>query len=147
MERSGPVLLECGRLQLRLGLPRGFLCLWVQALPRLSQFPKPPCLHASFQPLPSQYLSLLVLLLLGTSGAPEDSLVEGLSPCLSFLAFSLLWPPASPLAGRVPTLLEPEAAGQLPWARSNLKLISSLGGHGETVASFGRKDCVKGHGF
>lgn len=84
---------------------------------------------------------------LGTSGAPVRTAWWFLSPCLSFPASSLLWPPASLLAGRVPTLLEPEAAGQLPWAQSNLKLISSLGGRGETVASFGGNDCVKGHGF
>ena len=89
MERRGPVLLECGRLQLRLGLPCGFLCLWVQALPRLSQFPKPPYFFASLQPLPSQYLSLLVLLLPGHIRCScEDSLVV-------FVSVSPFQPPPS----------------------------------------------------
>lgn len=93
MEWRGPVLLECGRLQLWLGLPSGFLCLWVQTLPCLSQFPKPPCLHASFQPLPFQYLSLLVLLLPGHIRCScEDSLVVFVSVSL----LSSLLPPLAP---------------------------------------------------
>lgn len=121
-------------------LPHGFLCLWVQALPCLSWFPEPPCLYSSFQSLPSQYLSLLALLLPGHLKCSSDD---------QAVSASSFQPPPScgphPRGSRQsPYPVEPEAARQLPWPPSLLKLISSLAGRKGILASFGGKNFVQG---